>query len=110
MNIAKVISTIGLLAMTAVLGYAFTSGSITTEGAWLFAHPWGQVSLVDVYVGFALFSGWVVYRENSMARSLLWIGLIIVLGNWSSSLYALLALISSRGDWKHFWMGNRAYP
>jgi hypothetical protein len=109
MNIAKVISTIGLLAMTAVLGYAFTSGSITTEGAWLLAHPWGQVSLIDVYVGFALFSGWVVYRENSMARSLLWIVLIIVLGNWSSSLYALLALISSRGDWKHFWMGNRAY-
>ena len=110
MNIAKVISTIGLLAMTAVLGYAFTSGSITAEGAWLFAHPWGQVSLVDVYIGFALFSGWVVYRENSMARSLLWIVLIIVLGNWSSSLYALLALNSSRGDWKHFWMGNRAYP
>jgi hypothetical protein len=109
MNLARVIATIGLVSMSVMLIYAFATGSIAAEGAWLFAHPWGQVSLADVYVGFALFSGWVVYRENSIARSILWIVLILVLGNWTSSLYALLALNSSRGDWKHFWMGNRAY-
>jgi hypothetical protein len=70
--------------------------------------PWGQVSLVDVYVGFMLFSGWVVYREKSVLRSAVWIVAIIVLGNFTASLYALIALYRSQGDWHRFWLGNRA--
>lgn len=109
MNIAKVIAVIGLLAMTLVIGYAFTVGNFAIEGAWLLAHPWGQVSLVDLYVGFAIFSMWIVYRENSLSRSIVWIVLMIVLGNWTAALYSLLALNSSAGNWQKFWMGNRAH-
>lgn len=108
MIVARVISIVGLLAMSIMLVDAFATGNFVAEGAWLLAHPWGQVSLADVYTGFGLFSGWVVYRENSIVRSLVWILLIIVMGNWATSLYALLSLNSSRGDWKRFWMGNRA--
>ena len=106
MKIAQVISIIGLVAMTAVIAYAFVVGDFNAEGAWLMAHPWGQVSLVDLYVGFAIFSMWIVYREKSVVRSIIWVVLMMGLGNWTASLYVLLALYSSGGDWRRFWMGQ----
>jgi hypothetical protein len=69
--------------------------------------PWGIVSLVDVYVGFALFSCWIVYREKSLVRSLVWVFLMIVLGSFTASLYMLIALLTSGGDWRRFWTGRR---
>ena len=108
MNAAKVIAIIGALAMGGILIYGFAVGDFAGEGSQLLRMPWGQVSLVDVYVGFMLFSGWVVFREKSLVRSAIWIVLIIVLGNFTASLYALLALYTSDGDWQRFWMGRRA--
>ena len=107
MNIAKVISIIGVVAMTVVLANGFINGNIGAEGAWLFAHPWGIVSLVDLYTGFALYSVWIAYREKSVVSAIVWIVLMLVLGFWAGALYMFLALNSSNGDWKKFWMGNR---
>ena len=108
MKIAKVITLLGLLAMTAVLIYGFTAGDFAEEGKQLLSMPWGIVSLVDLYVGFFLFSGWIVYREESAVRSVVWVVLVMVLGFWTASLYALIALQTSGGDWQRFWMGHRA--
>lgn len=108
MKIAKVIALLGLLAMTAVLIYGFAVGDFAEEGKQLLSMPWGIVSLVDLYVGFVLFSGWIVYREKSVVRSVIWVVLMMVLGFWTASLYTLIALQTSRGDWQRFWMGNRA--
>ncbi len=108
MRMAKLIALLGLLAMTGILIYGFTVGDFMGEGARLLAMPWGIVSLVDVYVGFILFSGWIVYREKSIARSSVWVLLMMVLGFFTGALYTLLALNSSGGDWRRFWMGRRA--
>ena len=108
MKVAKAIALLGTLAMGGILIYGFTVGDFSGEGSRLLRMPWGQVSLVDVYVGFMLFSGWVVYREKSALSSILWIVGIIILGNFIASLYALIALYRSQGDWKRFWLGNRA--
>jgi hypothetical protein len=108
MNIAKTISLIGLLAMTIVLANGFINGNIAAEGAWLLAHPWGIVSLVDLYVGFALYSIWIAYREKSVLNTIVWIVLMIVLGFWAGALYMFLALNTSKGDWQKFWLGARA--
>jgi hypothetical protein len=108
MKIAKLIALLGLLAMTAVLIYGFTVGDFAAEGKQLLSMPWGIVSLVDLYVGFVLFSGWIVYRERSAARSIFWVVLMMVLGFWTASLYTLIALQASRGDWQRFWLGRRA--
>ena len=59
MRIAKFIALAGLLAMTGILIYGFTVGNFSAEGAKLLALPWGIVSLVDLYVGFTLFSCWI---------------------------------------------------
>ena len=108
MKFAKLLSLFGILAMTAVLIYGFTAGNFRSDGAALLQNPWGVVSMVDLYTGFALFSGWIVYRENSVIRSLIWVILMMVLGFFTASLYVFLALNTCGGNWKKFWMGRRA--
>jgi hypothetical protein len=107
MRIAKLLAALCLLAMTAVLVYGFVVGDFAQEGRQLLFMPWGIVSLVDLYVGFALFSGWIVYRERSAARSIIWVVLMMILGFWTGSLYTLIALQTSGGDWRRFWLGRR---
>lgn len=108
MNTAKIISIIGVLAMTVALANGFINGNIGAEGAWIAAHPWGIVSLVDLYTGFALYSIWIAYREKSIVPAIVWIVLMMVLGFWAGAVYMFLALNASNGDWKKFWMGARA--
>ena len=108
MKLAKVIALLGLLAMTGILIFAFTTGNFSQEGSRLLGMSWGIVSLVDLYVGFALFSIWIVYREKAVLPSILWVLLMMVLGFWTGALYTLIALQRSEGDWRRFWLGNRA--
>ena len=108
MKTAKLLSLLGVLAMTAVLIYGFTAGDFGADGSELLKNPWGIVSMVDLYTGFILFSAWIVYREKSFFRSLIWVILMMVLGFFTASLYAFIALTASKGDWKKFWMGKRA--
>lgn len=93
--------------MTAVLIYGFTAGNFRTDGAALLQNPWGIVSMVDLYTGFALFSGWIIYRGKSFSRSLIWVVLMMILGFFTASLYTFIALNNSQGDWQRFWMGQR---
>jgi hypothetical protein len=108
LKIAKMIALLGLLAMTSVLVYGFRIGNFSTEGSRLLSMPWGIVSLVDLYVGFALFSCWIVFREKTWLPSLIWVILMMVLGFWTGALYTFIALLTSNGDWKRFWYGKRA--
>jgi len=108
MKIAKVIALLGVLAMSGILVYGFTVGNFSGEGTRLLAMPWGIVSLVDLYVGFTLFSAWIVYREKALLPSLIWVVLMMVLGFWTGALYTFLALQTSKGDWNRFWKGRRA--
>jgi len=108
MKLAKLISFLGVLAMTAVLIYGFTVGDFLGEGSQLMSMPWGIVSLVDLYTGFILFSGWIIYREKSLVVALLWTVAMMTLGFFAGSLYALINLYTSRGDWKKFWLGKHA--
>jgi len=108
MKIAKFISLLGVLAMTAVLVNGFTAGDFSGEGSQLLSMPWGIVSLVDLYTGFVLFSGWIIYREKSLPVAILWTIAMMVLGFFAGSLYAFLTLQSSSGDWRKFWLGKHA--
>lgn len=108
MKIAKTIALLGLLAMTGILVYGFTIGNFSAEGSRLLAMPWGIVSLVDLYTGFALFSCWIVFRERAVLPSIVWVVLMMVLGFWTGALYTFIALQTSGGDWKRFWYGKRA--
>jgi hypothetical protein len=106
MRIAKIVAWVCLLAMAAILAYGFAVGDFAEEGGILLSMPWGLVSLVDLYAGFTLFSAWIVYRERSVLRSIVWVVLVMVLGFFAASLYVLVALYGCRGDWQRFWMGR----
>ncbi len=108
MKIAKIVSFLGILAMTAVLINGFTAGDFFGEGGQLASMPWGIVSLVDLYTGFILFSMWIIYREKSLPAAILWTIAMLVLGFFAGSLYVFLALQSSRDDWRKFWLGKHA--
>ena len=106
MKYAKIISVLGLLAMSAVLIYGFKVGDFGQDGGKLLLNPWGIVSLVDLYTGFVLFSGWIIFREKSLIASTSWVVLMMLLGFFTASLYSLIELYRSNGDWKMFWMGK----
>lgn len=108
MKIAKLIAFLGICAMTGVLVYGFTAGDFAGEGSQLASMPWGIVSLVDLYTGFTLFSVWIFYREKSLPVAILWTVAMMTLGFFAGSLYALINLYASRGDWKKFWLGKHA--
>lgn len=105
MSRAYVLAGAGFVAMAAAIAHGFTAGDFFAEGRELASMPWGIVSLVDLYVGFALFAGWIAFREASAVRAALWIVLVLVLGNLTASLYVVVALVRSRGDWTRFWLG-----
>ncbi len=107
MKIAKIIALVGFLAMTGALIYGFTKGDFSAEGARLMDMPWGIVSLVDLYVGFTLFSCWIVFREKALLPSVIWVILMMTLGFWAGALYTFIALQTSNNDWKRFWYGKR---
>jgi hypothetical protein len=107
MKTAKIIAWLSFIAMTAVLLNGFINGDFSRDGAELLANPWGIVSLVDLYAGFALFSIWIVFREKTVTAAAIWVILMMVFGFLTGSLYVLIALYSSKGDWPEFFFGSR---
>ncbi len=108
MKTAKIISLLGALAMAFFIARGFIVGDFGAEGGRLMSMPWGIVSLVDLYVGFTLFSMWIVYREASLPAAVLWVVAMMTLGFFAGALYVLLNLQASGGDWKKFFLGKHA--
>lgn len=108
MKVAKIIAWLGAVAMTIALLNGFIAGDFARDGGELLANPWGVVSLVDLYVGFALFSLWIAFRETKLIVAVIWIVLMMVLGFFTGAVYVLIALYSSQGDWVRFFLGGRA--
>mmetsp|Transcript_11291 Transcript_11291/g.31684 ORF Transcript_11291/g.31684 Transcript_11291/m.31684 type:complete len:103 (+) Transcript_11291:77-385(+) len=94
--------------MTVVLLVAVLRGHGGPELRQLLSMPWGVVSLVDLYVGFALFSLWIWLREESLLARVAWTAAMLTLGFWAGSLYVLLAALQSRGSALALMLGRRA--
>jgi prepilin signal peptidase PulO-like enzyme (type II secretory pathway) len=108
MQRSKVLFALGALIMTAVIVYGFIAGDLIGEAMALFPYPWFQISMVDLYTGLFLFSGWIAFRERSRKTTAIWIVMLILLGNLATCIYALVAAIQSRGDWRTFWLGHHS--
>lgn len=95
------------VVMFVAIGVAMATGDFGDEGAWILDHAWGRMSLIDLYVGIALFAGWVFLRERSWWIAMLWLPVFVVLGNAGTALYAAIA--SFRADnVREFLLGKRA--
>lgn len=108
MRLAKWISAFGVIAMTAVIGWAFVAGDFFADGSLILANPWGVVSLVDLYVGFIIFSMWIAFREEKIWVAAIWILLMMTLGFFTGALYVFLNLHKHHNDWEGFFMGARS--
>lgn len=109
MKIAKIITWVGLLAMTLGLINGFMNGDFFEDGSKLFSNPWGLMSIIDLYVGFTLFSMWIFYRESHLVSSVIWILTMMILGFFTACLYVLIALYSSKEDWDTFFKGQKRH-
>ena len=51
MKTVKIVSFLGIIAMSVALIYGFGVGDFGADGALILENPWGIVSLVDLYTG-----------------------------------------------------------
>jgi hypothetical protein len=77
-----------------------TSLAVNLWSAWdsFAANPWAVATLYDAYFGFITFWVWVAYKENTLWSRLLWLVLILGLGNIAMSLYVLIQLFRLKPD------------
>ncbi len=62
------------------------------------SNPWAVATLYDAYFGFITFWVWVAYKETTLWARLLWLVLILALGNIAMSLYVLIQLFRLKPD------------
>ncbi len=97
----------GVVVLTLAVVWASRVGNLTTEGLIVLGLPWGVVTFLDLYIGFLLVAGWILFREAKPQVAVLWIVSILALGNLASCLYVLLAARRAGGDLSVFWLGAR---
>lgn len=107
MKLVRLLSALGVAAMTVALLNGFIVGDFFADGGLIVENPWGIVSLVDLYVGFTLFSIWVYVRESSKLLAIAWIVSIMVLGFFSGALYVLIHSLKTN-SMKELLLGKHA--
>jgi hypothetical protein len=96
----KTLAITGTNIMFMTLVYGYIASDFFREGNILVSLEWGKVSLIDVYIGFLLFSGWVLFREEKWTELVLRI--ICGIRKFYHILYATVALYKSQKDFKRF--------
>ena len=107
MNRIAAVLGFGAVVMAAGIAYAFVVGNLWSEADLMLPLPWFHLSMIDLYVGFLLFSGWIIFREHRVGVAIAWVVAVMLLGNFASCGYALIAALRAGGDWQRFWLGSR---
>ena len=81
-----------LVAMLAVTTWAQMQEGFLTALARIPSDPWFVATLFDTYFGFLAFFFWVCYRERSALARVVWLVLILLLGNIAMAVYVLIQL------------------
>lgn len=55
-------------------------------------NPWFVATLVDAYFGFLWFYAWIFYRETGWTARIVWLPLVLLLGNMAMAAYMLILL------------------
>lgn len=93
--------TIRFLAVAAFVGMAvtiaagFTAGDFFEQIGDIWSLAWGRVTLIDLYIGLALFGGWVTIREQRWPMIVGWWFGLFFLGNLAATLYLVRAAFTS---------------
>lgn len=82
------------LAMGVTVVYGLAAGDFGDEGRAILDLAWGRVTLIDLYVGLALFGAWICVRDGGR-RAFPWFVALVVLGNLAAAAYAFTAARTS---------------
>lgn len=96
MRFVRVLSVVLTLVMLVTIVYGLVTGDFVEEGAQLLGLVWGQVTLIDLYVGVIIFGTWVAVRETSWLVRITWWVVLITLGNLAAAAYLMVASFTSR--------------
>ena len=105
---AKILSLAGFLILLGLIIFGVTARDFSAEGNIMLSVFWGKFTMVDIYVSFLVFYIWVVIRERSVLKSILWFLLIMLGGSMSICLYLFIALMTSKDDFKTLMLGKNA--
>lgn len=104
MKVAKASAFAATLLMFITFCYGFKADDFFKEGSLLFSMEWVKVSLIAVYIGFFLFSGWVIYRERNWMTAVFWSPLKMIFWNFTAYMCITITLFTSREVFKRFWL------
>lgn len=82
-------------AMIVAIVFGFVAGDFSVEGSQIWGLPWGRVSLIDLYLGLAIFGAWIAVRERSFGSTVAWWFSLVVLGNLAAGVYLTVAAFRS---------------
>ena len=83
------------LGMAVAIAFGAVSGDFASEASLIWSLTWGKVTVVDLYLGLAVFGGWVSIRERGAGRVALWWLALLVLGNLAAGIYLVRASFTS---------------
>src|SRR3546814_14520655 len=86
----KIIFTLALIAIVGTTGWASMQMPVWDTPRAVVTHPWFIATLVDTYLAFFTFWLWVAYKERSNIARVLWLLLILALGNIAIAGYMLI--------------------
>ena len=57
---------------------------------------WGVTTMVDLYLGLFVMTGWIAHRERSVPRTLAWFVGLCLLGNLTTLVYLFIASLRAK--------------
>lgn len=108
MKAFKYIALLGFIVMAVSIIYGFMYSDFSGDGSQILALTWGKVTLIDIYIMFLIFSGWIYHREQYFLKFLGWFLLMLVFGAATACFYLYIAFDKSNGNWNQFWNGKTA--
>jgi hypothetical protein len=107
MSAVRAFSVIAVLVMVGIIAFGFISGDFAGEGSQIWGLAWGKVTLVDLYVGLAIFGVWVGVRERRVLTTTIWWIALVFLGNLAAAVYLARAAFTS-ADARELLLGSGA--
>lgn len=107
MRLTRTLAIIVTLAMAAAIVYGMINGDLAGDFQTLWEAPWGQVALVDLYLGLVIFGAWIWFRERGSRFVWLWFVALITLGNLAAGGYLIRASFQS-ADLRDLLLGRGA--
>ena len=102
-----VLTTVLAVTFAGCMLWAVSAGDFASEMTQLLSLPWGVVVTLDVYIGLALFSAWMFYREDKPLVAMLWTLALCVGGNIVTCAYVFRAAYNSDRSALRFFAGTR---